>query len=53
MRITGCDLHARLQTHVLSVVHDARPAAAEHLDDAVVRDGSTDHAQEAALGDGC
>ena len=51
MRITGCDLHARLQTRVLSFVHDARPAA-EYFDNSVVRDVSTNHAKEAVLGDG-
>jgi hypothetical protein len=52
MRITGCDLHARLQTQVLSFVYDARPVAAEYFDDSVVRDVSTNHEKETVLGNG-
>ena len=41
--------HKAAKSSVLSLVDDTHPAAAELLDDAVVRDGLADHAQGNAM----
>src|SRR5713101_2520547 len=57
MRIPGyifrqeLERHETVETSIFSFVDDSHPAATELFDDAVMRDGQTDHGWQTALGD--
>ncbi len=59
MRIPGyifrqeLERHETVETSIFSFVDDSHPAATELFDDAVMRDGQTDHGWQTALGEAC